>query len=57
MSTQESPIAKDIRYNLARGYESSGKNDKALEIYRKLARQTFLIKMSANVLTIEVIKA
>jgi tetratricopeptide (TPR) repeat protein len=42
--TQESLIAKDIRYNLARAYEAAGKPDKALEIYRKLAQTDFSYK-------------
>lgn len=31
-------LGKELRYNLARSYESDGKADQALEIYRKLAR-------------------
>ncbi|MBL7214419.1 MAG: tetratricopeptide repeat protein [Phycisphaerae bacterium] len=41
---KEGTIAKDIRYNLARAYESSGENVKALEIYRKLAQTDFSYK-------------
>ena len=37
-------IAKDIRYNLARAYETSGKPDEALELYRKLAQTDFSYK-------------
>ena len=39
--TQESSVAKDIRYNLARAYEASGLKKEALEIYRKLAQIDF----------------
>jgi len=39
--TQDSSLAKDIRYNLARAYESSNQTAKALEIYRKLAQTDF----------------
>jgi tetratricopeptide (TPR) repeat protein len=42
--TQDSTIAKDIRYNLARAYEAAGKPDKALDIYRKLAQTDFSYK-------------
>jgi tetratricopeptide (TPR) repeat protein len=42
--TQESPIAKDIKYNLARTYEASGQGPQALEIYRKLAQLDFSYK-------------
>ncbi|MBE0537463.1 MAG: tetratricopeptide repeat protein [Phycisphaerae bacterium] len=38
---QESPIAKDLRYNLARSCEEDGQIDKALELYRKLAQLDF----------------
>ena len=40
-TTQDSSLAKDIRYNLARAYESSNQTAKALEIYRKLAQTDF----------------
>lgn len=42
--TQETTLAKDIRYNLARAYEASGKLEEALEIYRKLAQLDFSYK-------------
>ncbi len=42
--TQETPIAKDIRYNLARAYEDFGKSSEALELYRKLAQIDFRYK-------------
>jgi tetratricopeptide (TPR) repeat protein len=42
--TQESPLAKDIRYNLARTYEASDKKNEALELYRKLAQLDFSYK-------------
>ncbi|MFO7495028.1 MAG: tetratricopeptide repeat protein, partial [Desulfobacterales bacterium] len=42
--TQESPIAKDIKYNLARTYEASGQKYEALELYRKLAQLDFSYK-------------
>jgi len=41
---QDSAIAKDIRYNLARAYESSNQTVKAMEIYRKLAQTDFSYK-------------
>jgi tetratricopeptide (TPR) repeat protein len=41
---QDTAIAKDIRYNLARAYESSNQNAKAVEIYRKLAQTDFSYK-------------
>lgn len=42
--SEESAIAKDIRYNLARSYEESGQKKEALEIYRKLAQLDFSYK-------------
>ena len=42
--TQESSLAKDVRYNLARAYEASGQAEAALEIYRKLAQLDFSYK-------------
>ncbi len=42
--TQESSVAKNIRYNLARTYEDSGQGQEALEIYRKLAQVDFSYK-------------
>ncbi|MHC4906600.1 MAG: tetratricopeptide repeat protein, partial [Planctomycetota bacterium] len=41
---KDSATAKDIRYNLARAYEDSGKSDQALELYRKLAQTDFSYK-------------
>lgn len=34
-------IAKELRYNLGRSYEAEGEEDKALEIYRKIAQLDF----------------
>jgi len=34
-------IAKDLRYNLARAYEEQGENEKALDVYRKIAQSDF----------------
>ncbi len=42
--TQETELAKDVRYNLARAYEASGKPEEALHIYRKLAQLDFNYK-------------
>ena len=42
--TEESPVAKDIKYNLARTYEASGQKKEALELYRKLAQLDFSYK-------------
>lgn len=42
--TQESAVAKDVRYNLARAYESANKIPQALEVYRKLAQTDFSYK-------------
>ena len=41
---KDDSIAKDLRYNLARAYEKDGKEDQALEIYRKLAQLDFAYK-------------
>jgi len=38
---QDSDIAKELRYNLARSYEENKQADKALEVYRKLAQLDF----------------
>ncbi len=40
----DSPLGKDIRYNLARAYEEFKQPHKALEIYRKLAQADFNYK-------------
>jgi hypothetical protein len=41
---QESAVAKDIRYNLARSYELRKMEDEALSVYRKLAQSDFSYK-------------
>ncbi len=41
---KDDSIAKDLRYNLARANEEDGKDDKALEMYRKLAQLDFTYK-------------
>jgi tetratricopeptide (TPR) repeat protein len=41
---KEDAIAKELRYNLARAYEEQSDNEKALEIYRKLAQLDFAYK-------------
>ena len=41
---KDTAIAKDIRYNLARAYEGSGKPNEALDLYRKLAQTDFSYK-------------
>jgi tetratricopeptide (TPR) repeat protein len=41
---QETTLAKEIRYNLARAYEAAGRTEEALEIYRKLAQTDFTYK-------------
>ena len=38
---KDSPIGKELRYNLARSHEANGEADKALELYRKLAQLDF----------------
>ena len=35
---EESSTAKELRYNLARAHEKQGDNEKALDIYRRLAQ-------------------
>lgn len=42
--TRESPVAKDITYNLARTYEADDQKKEALELYRKLAQLDFSYK-------------
>jgi Tfp pilus assembly protein PilF len=37
-------IAKELRYNLARSYQEQGNNEKALEIYHKIAQLDFAYK-------------
>ncbi len=34
-------IAKELRYNLARTYEEQGENEKALDVYRRIAQSDF----------------
>ena len=38
---KDSAIAKDLRYNLGRSYQQKGENEKALEIFRKIAQLDF----------------
>ncbi len=38
---KDSPVAKELRYNLARSYEADGQTEKAMELYRKLAQLDF----------------
>ena len=38
---QDSDIAKELRYNLARSFEENKQADKALGVYRKLAQVDF----------------
>ena len=38
---QDDGIAKELRYNLARAYESQGDAEKALDIYRRIAQLDF----------------
>jgi len=43
-------LAKELRYNLARAYEEQGQNEKALDIYRRIAQLDFGYKdVSARV--------
>lgn len=42
--TKDSPLAKEIRYNLARSLEEQGKNEEALEIYRKIVQLDYNYK-------------
>ena len=41
---QDSDIAKELRYNLARSYEENKQPEKALEVYRKLAQVDYNYK-------------
>jgi tetratricopeptide (TPR) repeat protein len=41
---QETALAKEITYDLARAYEAAGHTEQALEIYRKLAQTDFNYK-------------
>lgn len=38
---KEDNVAKELRYNLGKAYEASGEENKALEIYRKIAQLDF----------------
>lgn len=38
---KDSPVAKELRYNLARSHEASGQIETAMELYRKLAQLDF----------------
>jgi tetratricopeptide (TPR) repeat protein len=38
---QDDDMAKDLRYNLGRSLEANGEEEKALEIYRKIAQLDF----------------
>ncbi len=38
---KDGDVAKDLRYNLARSYEEDGQEEKALQMYRKLAQLDF----------------
>ncbi|MCK4886276.1 MAG: tetratricopeptide repeat protein [Planctomycetes bacterium] len=38
---KDDAIAKDLRYNLGRSYQKQGENEKALEIFRKIAQMDF----------------
>jgi tetratricopeptide (TPR) repeat protein len=41
---KDDDTAKELRYNLARAYQEQGDNEKALEIYRKIAQLDFAFK-------------
>jgi len=41
---QDDDTAKELRYNLGRSFEADGREDKALEIYRKIAQLDFAYK-------------
>jgi tetratricopeptide (TPR) repeat protein len=38
---KDDAIAKELRYNLARAYEEHGNQEKALDIYRRIAQLDF----------------
>ena len=38
---KDDAIAKELRYNLGRGYQHQGENEKALDIFRKIAQLDF----------------
>ena len=46
---RDSDIGKELRYNLARSYEENKQADKAIEVYRKLARLISIIRTSTGV--------
>jgi tetratricopeptide (TPR) repeat protein len=41
---EDDSIAKEMRYNLARCYQQQGDNEKALELYRKIAQLDYAYK-------------
>jgi len=41
---KDDAVAKELRYNLARAYEEQGDNEKALDVYRKIAQVDFSYK-------------
>jgi tetratricopeptide (TPR) repeat protein len=41
LEVQDSTLAKDLRYNLARSCEENGQTQKALDLYRKIAQLDF----------------
>ncbi|MBN1124455.1 MAG: hypothetical protein JXA82_05560, partial [Sedimentisphaerales bacterium] len=41
---QDTGVAKELRYNLARSFEQDGQKEKALDMFRKLAQQDFGFK-------------
>lgn len=41
LEVKDDPLGKEIRYNLGCVYQQAGQNDKALEIFRKIAQQDY----------------
>lgn len=41
---KEDAVAKELRYNLGNAYEQQGDNDKALDVYRRIAQLDFAYK-------------
>ncbi len=41
---KDDAVAKELRYNLARAYEEQGDNEKALDVYRRIAQLDFSYK-------------
>ncbi|MEN6574863.1 MAG: hypothetical protein ABFD90_00875 [Phycisphaerales bacterium] len=41
---KDDAVAKELRYNLARAYEEQGENEKALDVYRRIAQLDFSYK-------------